>query len=89
MGTVFATLVDALRQYRLLDTHQLQQVAREFPRGTPDPKTVAKELLRRGWLTAYQVNQLLQDRAADLSLGSYVLLERLGGKACRKAKDRQ
>jgi serine/threonine protein kinase len=77
MGTVFATLVDALRQYRLLEPQQLQQLTREF-RGSPDPKTIARELLRRGWLTAYQANQLMQDRAADLLLGSYVLLERLG-----------
>src|SRR5438128_8486542 len=34
--------------------------------------------MRRGWLTAYQVNQLFLGRAADLLRGPYVLLERLG-----------
>src|SRR5262249_28511053 len=38
----------------------------------------AKELLSRNWLTAYQLNQLLQGHGGDLVLGPYVLLERLG-----------
>jgi serine/threonine-protein kinase len=78
MGTGSVTLVDALRQYRLLEADQLTALTRELQAGSPDPRTFAKELLRRGWLSAYQVNQLLQGRAQDLLLGSYVLLERLG-----------
>src|SRR5262249_28729803 len=35
-------------------------------------------LIERGWLTAFQVNLLFQGRAADLMLGHYVVLERLG-----------
>jgi serine/threonine protein kinase len=43
-----------------------------------EARLLAGELLRRGWLTAYQVNQLLQGRGAELTAGPYVLLERLG-----------
>jgi len=39
---------------------------------------LGKELLQRGWLTPYQVNQVLLGRGPDLILGPYVLLERLG-----------
>jgi serine/threonine protein kinase len=39
---------------------------------------LGKDLLQRGWLTPYQVNQVLLGRGPDLILGPYVLLERLG-----------
>jgi serine/threonine-protein kinase len=66
-----------LRQYRLLEAGQLDELPALQTRFT-DPKSLARELLLRGWLTAYQANQLLQDRGQDLVLGAYVLLERLG-----------
>ena len=71
------SLVDALRRYRLLEPAQLQQLAAlqsEFS----DPKALAAVLMRRSWLTAFQVNQLLQGHGQQLLLGSYVLVERLG-----------
>src|SRR5208283_5012742 len=43
-----------------------------------DSRTLARELLRKEWLTAYQANQLLSGRGANLVLGQYILLERLG-----------
>src|SRR5436305_1830372 len=72
-----APLMDALRQYRLLEPaqlHETQSLQVQFP----DPKALAAELIRRGWLSPYQANQLLQGRGKELLLGSYVLLERLG-----------
>jgi serine/threonine-protein kinase len=71
-----ASLIDVLRQYRLLDAGQLDEASRIA--GVRDPRALARELLQRGWLTAYQVNQVFQGRAADLLLGSYVVLERVG-----------
>jgi serine/threonine protein kinase len=44
----------------------------------PDAQLLAKVLLDRGWLTAYQVNHLLQGRGGELRLGPYTILERLG-----------
>jgi len=61
----------------VLEENRLEEVAR-LERGLPDPRALARELLGRGWLTAFQVNQLLQGRGAELALGPYVLLERLG-----------
>src|SRR6516162_2231832 len=78
MGNVTsASLVDALRKIPLLDPAQLEEVAR-LSTLSPDPKALAGELIRRGWLTPYQANQLLQNRPGDLVLGSHILLERLG-----------
>jgi serine/threonine-protein kinase len=43
-----------------------------------EPRALARELVRRSWVTPYQVNQLFLGRERDLVLGPYVLLERLG-----------
>lgn len=72
-----ASLVGSLRKYRLLEAAQLEEVDSLQAR-FPDPIALARELLQRGWLSAYQANQLLQGRGQELLLGSYVLLERLG-----------
>ncbi len=74
---VTATLVDALRQYRLLDPAQLEEVTGILQARFADPKSLVKELIGRNWLTPFQGNQLLQGKGQGLLLGSYVLLERL------------
>jgi serine/threonine-protein kinase len=76
-STSTSGLVDALRQHRLLPPHQLDQLGPVAARAG-DSRVLAKELLSRGWLTSFQINQLLRDRGKELILGSYVLLERLG-----------
>jgi serine/threonine protein kinase len=73
-----ASLVDALRRYRLLEPAQLEAVTSELQAAFPDAKALAGELIRRGWLTPLQANHLLRGRGAELLLGSYVLLDRLG-----------
>src|SRR5262249_24931651 len=73
-----ASFVEELRQQQLLEQDQLEEIARDPKIRALDLRPMARELVRRGWLTVYQVNQVLQGRGADLVLGSYVLLERLG-----------
>ena len=60
-----AALVDTLRSTQLLAADQLKEVAGLQARFT-DPRALAKELLQRGWLTSYQLNQLFRGRKADL-----------------------
>ncbi|MBL8795553.1 MAG: protein kinase [Planctomycetia bacterium] len=72
-----AALHETLLKLQLLEPEQLAQVAR-FQARFHDPRALAKELLGRGYLTPYQVNQLFQGNVRDLALGPYVLLERLG-----------
>jgi serine/threonine-protein kinase len=43
-----------------------------------DGHALAKELIRRDWLTAYQVNQILQDKGASLIVGANRLQQRIG-----------
>ncbi|HTU93590.1 MAG TPA: serine/threonine-protein kinase [Gemmataceae bacterium] len=71
-------LVETLSRGRLLEVDQLSELNHSLPARPDDPLVLARELLQRGWLTPYQINQLFQGHAGDLILGHYVLLERLG-----------
>ncbi len=71
------SLLEALRPLPLLSPDHLRE-AGALASGCPTARDLARELLRRGWLTAYQVNQLFAGRGPELVLGGYVLLERLG-----------
>jgi len=73
-----SNFVDSLRHVRLLEPEQQNALARELLTRFAEPKALADELIRRGWLTPYQANLLLQGRGGELMLGSYVLLELLG-----------
>src|SRR5262245_835117 len=73
-----AALIAALRQIPLLDSAQIDQLAGQAPARLSEPRALARELLQRGWLTPYQMNQIFQGHAQELVLGQYLLLERLG-----------
>src|SRR5262245_53833039 len=72
------SLADALRKHRLLALDQLDELTRSFLPRFSDARGLAKYLVQRGWLTVYQVNQVLQGRAAELVLGPYHIQDRLG-----------
>ncbi len=57
-----ADLLDALRRYRLVEAPRADEIERDLGGRFARPLDLARELLQRGWLTAYQVNQLFQDR---------------------------
>lgn len=76
-GKSTASFIEALRLHGLLEPSHWPQLDRLRSRFA-DPRALGQHLLRHGWLTAYQVNLLLQGRAAELVLGPYVLLDRLG-----------
>ncbi len=73
-----AALVAELDQSRVLPATQLDEVVRRLQPAYADPRDLARELLKRGWLTPFHVNQIFQGRGLDLVLGQYVLLERIG-----------
>ncbi|MBY0526437.1 MAG: serine/threonine protein kinase [Gemmataceae bacterium] len=73
-----ANLVDLLRQARLLDPPQMDEVTRDLQVRLPQPRPLAQELMKRGWVTPYQINQLFMGKANELALGPYIILERLG-----------
>jgi serine/threonine-protein kinase len=71
-------LVGALRAGSLLTNGQVDVLTRELLPRLTEPRALARELMQRNWVTAYQMNQLFLGRGQELLLGPYVLLERLG-----------
>jgi serine/threonine-protein kinase len=73
-----AILVRRLGQSPLLDPAQRKQLAEQIQVNFEQPKPLLVELHRRGWLTLYQIQQLLQGKDGDLLLGPYLVMEKLG-----------
>jgi WD40 repeat protein/serine/threonine protein kinase len=57
---------------------QLEELTREGPERFLEARTLAQYLLERGWVTPFQINQLLLERGSELVLGPYLLIGRLG-----------
>ncbi len=73
-----AGFVEVLRDKRLLQPDQIDELSRVLLPRFSDVRTLAKYVVQRGWLTVFQVNQLLIGRAQDLIYGPYHILDRLG-----------
>jgi serine/threonine protein kinase/WD40 repeat protein len=73
-----ATLLDSLRTHQLLLPEQLDQLRAELGTQPVEPAIVAQTLLQRGWLTAFQVQQLVTGQISSLLFGPFVLLDVLG-----------
>jgi formylglycine-generating enzyme required for sulfatase activity/tRNA A-37 threonylcarbamoyl transferase component Bud32 len=71
-------LLAFLQVSEFLTASQSLQVADGGRPKFADARALARELVERDWLTAYQANQLLQGRGDDLLLGPYRILDRLG-----------
>jgi serine/threonine protein kinase len=80
-----ASLIEALRESRILESPQLDELARTLQHQYSDPRALARVLIERDWLTPYQVNQLLQGAGRDLRLGQYILVQRLNETALGQA----
>ena len=73
-----SALIELLRRLHLLTPEQLAAVHRMAKDPRIEPRLIARTLMQRGWLTVYQVNQLLSGHGRELVLGSYHILDRLG-----------
>src|SRR5439155_18468273 len=71
-------ILTSLRRLQLLEEQQIAELADLRQHGLEDPRALAKELLRRDWVTAFQINYLLKNLADELQIGPYVLIQRLG-----------
>jgi len=79
MGIVSSgVLVDHLRRLCLLTRDQLAQVVNTFQGRCADARKLAKFLVQKDWITVYQMNQLLAGNAAELAIGPYHILDKLG-----------
>jgi serine/threonine protein kinase len=73
-----ATVLAAVGRVGLVEPEELRQFSQETADKPRDALQLARDLIQRGWLTAFQVNQLLQGKEAALHVGPYQLLHRLG-----------
>jgi serine/threonine-protein kinase len=72
-----ADLVAVLHGHNLLPPQERGELER-LGAACPDARALARALLERGSLTAFQINRIFQGRTLELFLGPYILLERLG-----------
>jgi serine/threonine-protein kinase len=78
ISETWTPFINAIRQARLLSEAQLAEVASGLGTDSGEPRALARELMRRAWLTPFQVEKLAHGKGNELVLGKYVLLERLG-----------
>jgi hypothetical protein len=78
MDCSIAAFVVALRTYRLLEPEQLDELDRGLRTQGARLDDLAEELVRRDWLTPYQLKQLLEGRGRELVLEPYLILGSLG-----------
>ncbi len=72
------TLMDELRRYQLLMPEELAQLPQLVNGHCHDARPLARILGQRGWLTIYQINQLLDGNGGELVFGPYQIQERIG-----------
>jgi hypothetical protein len=77
-ATSIFNLVEALVQSRILDASQVAQLTQDLQLRFTELRALAWHLIERGWVTPYQINQLILGRGSELVLGEYVILDRLG-----------
>jgi serine/threonine protein kinase len=71
--------VEALRAAELMKVGDLNELMLVEARSQfREARDLARHALEQNWLTPYQANLLLKGRGAELVLGPYALLERLG-----------
>lgn len=71
-----AAFLAILRQTQLLSAAQIDQLSRSPSARDADSRPLARDVMERGWLTTFQINQLIQ--GGPLAWGPYQLLDRLG-----------
>jgi serine/threonine protein kinase len=72
------TFLERLRASGILSSEQLQELVTLPEAKEADPRALALTLLKRGWLTRFQINQIAAGKGKELQVGHYVLLDRLG-----------
>jgi serine/threonine-protein kinase len=73
-----AELVTLLREGHFLKQVHLDKVTRDLQHRFGQADELRRELVRWGWLTPYQAEEMAQGRGPGLLVGPYVLLEPLG-----------
>src|SRR5262245_36919047 len=76
--TSTADLLEELKKRQLLEPARLEEIAPQSSGRFTDPKALGQELVQRGWLTPFQIEQLLLGRGQRLLRGRFLFLDRMG-----------
>jgi WD40 repeat protein/serine/threonine protein kinase len=72
------SFLDNLRASDLLTGAQLDELRKCPEAKDPSPTPLARVVHQRGWLTRFQINMVAAGRGPELTVGPYLLLDRLG-----------
>src|SRR5262245_46202164 len=75
--TTVNELVGLLGASRLLDPTQLQQI-NQLQRQIADARALAHAVVKKGWLSEYQIKMIANRKGADLFFGPYIIVDLLG-----------
>lgn len=78
MFTAVTGIVDSLSDPRLLLPERYEELVTQLLPQCSEWSILGRELIYRGWLTPYQMREVLRGNSQSLFLGSYTLLEPLG-----------
>jgi serine/threonine-protein kinase len=73
-----AALIEALRASGLFDNEQLQVVLADLAPLKGDVQTLLRHLVHKKRLTVYQLRKVIHGKAAELIVGQYIILDKLG-----------
>ncbi len=71
-------LVEEVLRLQVLTGPQKTELQTELAPRLAEPRALAGEMIKRGWLTPYQINHIIPGKSNELVLGPYVLMERIG-----------
>jgi eukaryotic-like serine/threonine-protein kinase len=71
-------LLDSLVAPGLITPLQRGEIRAWATTNAADRPIVAKELVRRGWLTSFQIKEVAKGQVANLTIGPYLVLDLLG-----------
>jgi tRNA A-37 threonylcarbamoyl transferase component Bud32 len=71
-------LIDLLKDNQILDPAQLDELNKTPDVRNTDPETLARCLIELGWITLYQLEMLIGNKAQELRIGNYLVLDKAG-----------
>jgi serine/threonine protein kinase len=77
-GLGLQQLLDCLKESKLLSAEEMNRAVKATSQAGADGPSVARELVTAGLLTAYQMEAVCDCRYAELRIGNYEVLDRLG-----------
>jgi serine/threonine-protein kinase len=78
MIATVSRLVELILDSQVLNARQCEKLVGNLQTRCKEPYQLARDLLRRGWLTDYQLELIIKGSGQELLLGPFIVLEPLG-----------